>query len=401
MVVLVAFAVLQFAARAAATDWSIPEQQMAAKIVALTGPGTFSIGIENRSSLGRRESEIIQNGLQHALQTVGVRSGKAELANSAISISLSENAAAYVWVAQIHRDTGDEQVAIVSIPRAAGTLSTHDSVPLTLRKMPLWSQADPILDVAVLEESTVPTRIAVLSPDKLTLYRGQGGKWQEEQSLGVSHTKAWPRDLRGRLVPGKDHLLDVYLPGVRCQTTGGSPLNMSCRESDDPWPLVASGFGSPGVSAFFAASRNFFTGAVTPAIGKFTSLPKFYSAALLAGEKSPLWLIATRDGPIHVTDGAVDQVAAVSWGSELTSVKTACGAGWQVLATGRAQGSADSVRAYELPEFDPVAVTTAVDLPGVATALWTEAKGDTAIAITRNPETGNYEAYRLAMACNQ
>jgi hypothetical protein len=33
--------------------------------------------------------------------------------------------------------------------------------------------------------------------------------------------------------------------------------------------------------------------------------------------------------------------------------------------------------------------------------LWTEAKGDTAIAVAKNHETGSYEAFRLAVACSQ
>jgi len=42
-----------------------------------------------------------------------------------------------------------------------------------------------------------------------------------------------------------------------------------------------------------------------------------------------------------------------------------------------------------------------VDFPGAITALWTEAKGDTAIAVAKNHETGSYEAFRLAVACSQ
>jgi len=32
--------------------------------------------------------------------------------------------------------------------------------------------------------------------------------------------------------------------------------------------------------------------------------------------------------------------------------------------------------------------------------LWTQANGDSAIAVGKNPETGSYEAYRLTVACN-
>jgi hypothetical protein len=72
-----------------------------------------------------------------------------------------------------------------------------------------------------------------------------------------------------------------------------------------------------------------------------------------------------------------------------------------VLAPGSGDAAEDTVRAYEIPDRDPVAVSAATDLPGTITVLWTEPRGDTAIAVVRNRETGNYEAFRLALACNQ
>src|SRR5277367_3173147 len=64
---------LVFATAAGAEDWSGPEQQLARKILAVTGTGTIALTIENRSSLGQRESEVIQNGLRSALEGVGIR----------------------------------------------------------------------------------------------------------------------------------------------------------------------------------------------------------------------------------------------------------------------------------------------------------------------------------------
>ena len=97
-----------------------------------------------------------------------------------------------------------------------------------------------------------------------------------------------------------------------------------------------------------------------------------------------------------------DQVARLDWGSDLTSVKTSCGAGWQVLATSSREGAADSVRAYEFPGSRSGCGQRRNRFPrGVITALWTEAKGDTAVAVVRNRETGSYEAFRLAVACSQ
>jgi hypothetical protein len=408
--------VLTLAIAARAADWSAPEQQLAHKIGAVTGPGAVALTVENRSSLGKRDSEIIQNGLRSALEGLGVRFVSLEQSAATVAIVLSENPASYVWVAEIHQGTGEPAVVMVSTPRPAGSQTTHESVPLSLRKISLWTQESPILDVAVLEENSTPTRIAVLDAEKISVYRLQGAKWQQELTLGIVHARPWPRDLRGRLVAAKDHLLDAYLPGVICRSSTGAPVMLNCRETDDPWPLVPAGLSGgvltvfpsagstpitvPPMGAFFAPTRNFFTGALTPGVGKFTTVSKFYSAALVPREKYVLWLFAATDGRVHIVDGINDQTLKLSWGSDLTSVKTACGAGWQVLAASGGE-MGDSVRAYEFPDRDPVAVSAAVDFAGGITALWTEARGDTAIAVIMNRETGTYEAFRLAVVCTQ
>jgi hypothetical protein len=414
------FIMFGLALTASAADWSVPEQQLAKKIAAVTGPGAVAVTIENRSSLGRRDNEIVQNGLRGALEGLGLRVEKAEQAAATVTIALSENSTSYVWVAEIRQGAGEVAVVMVSAPRAEGAPAARDSVPLSLRKIPLWAQDTPILDVIVLEENATPTHIAVLDPERVLLYRLQGGKWQQEQALPIVHERPWPRDLRGRLVAAADHLLDAYLPGVVCASTAAMPLALNCRESDDPWPLVAgtmngstlSVFPSAGLAngaatvvpqmkAFFAPTRNFFTGALIPGVGKFTTVPKFYSATLLPRDKYTLWLFAATDGEVHMVDGVSDQTARFGWGGDLATVKTQCGAGWQVLASSSGEQAGDSVRAYEFPDRDPVAVSAAVEFSGAITALWTEARGDTAVAVVKDRETESYAAFRLAMACSQ
>jgi hypothetical protein len=72
-----------------------------------------------------------------------------------------------------------------------------------------------------------------------------------------------------------------------------------------------------------------------------------------------------------------------------------------VLATSSGDLTGDTVRAYEFPDRDAVAVSAPIDLPGPVTALWTESRNDTAVAVTRNRETGGYEAFRLELGCSQ
>lgn len=404
---------------ARAADWSAVEQQLARKIVAVTGPGAVALTVENHSSLGRRDGDIVQNGLRSALEQAGIHLVKAEQSAASVAITLSENPTSYVWVAEIHQGAGAASVVMVSVARSGRSSVVHDSMPIALRKTLLWTQDGPMLDLAVLEENGTPARIAVLTPENVSLYRLQSGKWQAEQTLEVSHTRPWPLDLRGRLVPARDHLLDAYLPGVICRTGAGGVVTMSCHDGDDPWPLVPAGgsvnasvFPSAGstsktsaaippLAAFFAPTRNFFTGVLTPAIGKFSTVPKFYSAAFLPREKYTLWLFAATDGKVHLVDGVSDQPSKFEWGSDIAAVRTSCGAGWQVLAADAGERSSDSVRAYEFPDREPVAVSAAADFPGAISALWSEARGDTAIGIVKNRESGSYEAYRLELVCSQ
>lgn len=424
----ISIALIAMAIGASAADWNIPEQNLARKIVAVTGPGAVALTVENRSSLGRRDTEIVRNGLQNALQAAGLRFVAADQAAAIVSIFLSENPDAYVWVAEIRQGTNEPAVVMVSTPRLEGSIAARDAAPLTLRKILLWTQDEPILDVAVLEETPAPSQIAVLSAETISLYRMQAGKWELEHELPIVHQRPWPRDLRGRLIPAKEHLFEAYLPGVTCLSTTTSSLTLNCRESEDPWPLVSGGLSGgalsvfpsaglangastvvPQMKAFFAPTRNFFTGVLTPGVGKFTAMPKFYSAAVLPRDQYRLWLFAAVDGQTHLVDGMSDQAARLGWGNEkwgsdLASVKTPCGAGWQVLAnsaSAAADSNEDSLRAYEFPDRDPVAVSPAIDFPGPISALWTESKGDSAIAVINNREKGSYEAYRVAMSCGQ
>jgi hypothetical protein len=385
------------AATTFAADWAAAEQELARKIVAATGPGAIALDLVNRSSLNKKAAEEISRGLRTQLESLGLRAVKPEQAAATVAISLSENLQNYVWLAEIHQGAGEYAIVMTSISRQSAPAFVREPAAMTIRKIPLWVQEDRILDVAVLEESSAPTHIAVLDAEKASLYRLNGGNWQLEQALSISHANSWPRDMRGRLLMRQDHLFDVYLPGVFCQSSNNVPLNLTCRKSDDPWPL-SSLFSLGG---FYAPTRNFFTGVLSPGVGKQSATVKFYSAAPLQRANYILWLFAGVDGQSHLLDGVSDQSLRMKWGSDVASVKTSCGSGWQVLATQAGDSLADSVRAYELPDRDPLAVSEAVDFAGGITALWTEAKGGTAVAVSRNSETGNYEAFRLSVACGQ
>ena len=378
------------------TEWSTPTQDLARKIAAVTGPASLAIHVTNRSSLSAKDTADIDRELQAQLTAAGVRPAKGEQATT-VDVTLSENARNYVWVAEIRRTGGEPSVAMVSVPRRGTPVPVQDLPPMTLRKIPLWRQQTQILDVVVLEEGAIPTRLAVLDPNALTFYRASNGQWQEEQRFAITHSRTWPRDLRGRLWLRPDHGLDAFLPGVVCRTAPGGLNGLTCGESGDPWPLSTQ----VSLAAFFAPTRNFFTGALAPGVGQRTSITKFYSAGLIVRPNATQWVVSETEGSVHLIDATSDQTLRVAWGSDVTGVRSSCGSGSQILATQAGGGSGDSIRAYEVSDRDAAPVSSAIDVDGPVTALWTEPRSTSAIAIYKNATTEGYEAFRLALGCGQ
>jgi hypothetical protein len=270
---------------------------------------------------------------------------------------------------------------------------------MVLHKTSLWSQQERILDVALIDDN--PARMMVLDANGVSAYRSQGGGWQLEQSQLVAHSRPWPRDLRGRLVPGRDkaHLVDAYLPGVHCRSSASAGLAMACGDSDEPWPL-ATDFAI--LNAPFTAARNYFSGALSPPVGRLMTAPTFYSTAPVVRDQSTWWLLAAVDGQVHLLDGATDQVLDKSgWGSEIAGVRSGCGSGQQILASGSGDGRSDTVRAFEVIGRDPVPVSAGLEVTGGITAMWTDSSGANAVAVVHNLETGRYEAFRLTLTCGR
>ena len=387
---------LFFAGLASASDWQASAGQLAHRIAGITGPGAVAVNVINRSSLSPSEADDIRRKLLSELAAYGVQPATSDQAAANVQVTLSENLQGYVWIAEIHQGTSEPVVTMVTV---AGSLKVSEgqSAPLSVHKSLLWSDDNRILDVAVIDGS--PAHMIVLEGERIALYRSQNSQWQQEQVLPVVHVRPWPRDLRGWLILRKDHLFDAYLPGVYCRSTATAPLTVSCDDSDDPWPLT----GNPGeLNAFFSAARNFFTGALSPGIQKQTIAPAFYSAAPLPRDRYTLWAFAAVDGQVHFLDGVGDQVfAQLGWGSDIASVRSGCGPGWQVLATSNESGPSEQVKAFEVADREPNLVSAPVQFNGGITALWTDADSTSVTAVSRSPETGKYEAYRLTIDCHQ
>ncbi len=376
----------------AASPWSELSRELARKISEATGPGVVAVEVTNRSSLSNADVLSVRTALMAELASSGVHVVPSEPAAATVNVTLSENVREYVWVAEIRQSTNEKTVAMVAVPRTETTSAQPVAAGVVLRKQLLWSQEDAILDVAMLD----PSHMAVLDGNKATLFHMEKGHWQRDQELPVQHSQPWPRDLRGRLAPSKDHLLDVYLPGVFCSSTQHAQLALDCVSREEPWPLDSVG---SGLRAAFDAKRNYFTGAITPSLEKFAAVPPFYSAVSLPREKYTLWVFTGVDGLIHAVDGMTDQAwRGVAWGSDVAPVHTGCGSGWQVVASGKTDAENDEIRVYDVPDREPVVASAPLSVPGRVTALWNSSNAQ-AVVVIHNEEASRYEAYRVLFTC--
>ena len=395
-------------------------RQLAHKISAASGPGAFALEITNRSSLDEKSVREVRSALEAELDIEGVHPTKAELATGTVEVILSESLRDYVWMAEINIGSDEKKVAMVFLPRPPAEAPFTTAFPVVLKATLLLSQERPMLDAALVD---IPrgARLIVLEAGTVVVYRQQvanlGGsnstmnsagnslrRWELEASLPIAHSRPFPRDVRGRLLLRRDHLFDVYLPGTFCRTnsSAGAPLTLTCNDSDDPWPLAAPASDDNSVRAFFASKRNFFTGALSPAIGKISNVPSFYSAAALPRSNYMLWVFAAADGSLHLIDGITDQaIRGVKWGSDMAAVHSNCGTGTQLLVSDvdKHRETENDLRAFEIPDRDPVAASAAVEFDGQIVALWPESSGSGAAAIVKRMDTGWYEAYRISVSC--
>jgi hypothetical protein len=372
-------------------------RQLAHKIASVTGPGALALEVTNKSSLDDKSVREVHSALEAQLRVEGVRTTKPDQAMGSVLVTLSENVREYVWATEIAIGSDEKRVVLVSLTRPHSGTTAPSVMPVVLRRTFLLAQEQPILDAELVDTSGGP-RLLLLSESKVVVYRQpQAGHWEEEASLDIAHSRPFPRDPRGRLFLRRDHLFDVYLPGTLCRSSASAPLTLACNDSDDPWPLTAE---DNSVRAFFAPARNFFTGALSPGIGKVAAAPSFYSAAALPRFNYTLWLLTAVDGSVHLIDGFTDQVLrGMRWGSDLAAVRSSCGAGTQVLVSEGGDPERDTVRAFEVPDRDPIVASSALEFDGPVTALWPDANGTSVMAIVQRQDTGWYEANRISIAC--
>jgi hypothetical protein len=351
---------------------------------AFLGPRTpAKLSYNNISSLADAELAGIRREFEASFPEAG------DGTPAEIRLTLSENQSQYLLTEEIRK--GEEsRVWIAGWNRPA--VSAASGFGLTLEKRLVWEQQEPILDLALSEDSML-----VLSPSRLALYERHGEAWQQKGNLPFQPVNPWPRDLRGRLRVAGERV-QVFLPGMECRGMATSNLSVECHASQDPWVLES---GSRGILlANFAPERNYFDGHVVLQDGSRRTMPPFYAAA--AGEDSggTFWLLSPVEGQTGMFTAGFEQVGTVpSWGSDIVGISAPCAGGSQVLATRPGDGNEpDAIQAFSIVNRAANPVAAPLAFGGPITALW-PATTSTALAVTRDPATGKYAAYLVTLAC--
>jgi hypothetical protein len=426
LVTMVASGLMGLAAHAAPNPWEQPAASLAEEIAGILGPGQAQLTIRNLSTIPSDEIPAIRLLLEQDLKSHGVLTSGAEIANS-IRVTLSENLRERLWVAEVI-EGNETRVAMVHVEPGAAQPAQPGS-GLALRKQAVLTTREPVL--AALE--TADGLVAV-GPEEIVIYGQAAEGLRELKRVDIGQNRALARDPRGVIValPGGDEVaspgpanaspaavgFDAHVPGMACS---GSYLpaqpagewTVHCRESDDPWPILTgpilagpipvgqsgSAGGSISIKAFYNAARDYFTGVVTPSVD--VELPPFYSAALLPRSDGAGLLINGIDGKVQLVESGVAKPVAGTrdWGSDFAALRTGCGAGTQIIASGSGEAVADSLRAYELPGQEAIPASAPLAMGGTVTALWSASDGKSIFAVVDNA-TNEFEVDRVTASCD-
>jgi hypothetical protein len=387
------------------SKWDVAVRTLAGKIADLADQSKpASLEVKNTSSLNATKVSAIGESLQAQLsQRLHLVAEPG--AETQIIVTLSQGTAGYVWVAQV-RSGSSERVAMVPVASEGEIQARGEQPAMSLQRKLVWSQREPFLDFAVPDAtSTSASRIVILEPTRIISYQSGEGQWAPRVTIAVHPTAPLPRDARGTIWEGGGEL-EALLPGEACSGVSANILSLNCapypsRNPEMTWPVVAA--GSKRVNTRFQSNRNFFDGLAPVQGQEDAKWPAFYTAAAMGGTDGASWLLAELDGKARLHDATGKASATFSgWGDDIAGVQTGCGPGSQVLVTGTGDWTQpDHIQMYEISDHQGVAAGEPIDFPGPILALWPSTDLKSARVVSRNLQTGMYEASIVSVSCSE
>jgi hypothetical protein len=333
-----------------------PARDFARRVAESFSAGTrVGVEVRNRSTLAAGDVGAVRATVlgEFAARGLRIASSAADSADTegGATITLSENAAGFLWVAEIRQ--GDRSAVILAaVPRAAVAPPAELS-GITLRSALVWSGPEHILAAAPVlatSPSTVPTALNVAT---------------SSSALGAPNVLLLVTDGVTAMVTDAQHTFKIALP----------PSSNVVRDAQGA--LAWSGNS-------LAATVN----------DEACTL----SAPLAASQPQ----CRTDDAP-HSPPAPIAQL-----GSQRANLPPACGGtNGEILAAGTGDYTQpDSIRAYQMRDGAAAPDSPALEFPGpvmslqVAMALQAE-PSPAALAVVHNLGTGDDEVYEISLVCGR
>ncbi len=317
--------------------------------------------MRNRSTLAATDADAVRAALLGEFGARGLRVGsfEADAADAAASatITLSENAQGFLWVAEIRQ--GDRSsVMLMAVPRAAASPAAASGI--TLRSALLWSGPERLLAAAPLP-AALPSTTPAAPPPAISPSTTATASGVESSSVAV----------------GAPDLLLLDTDGVTAILTDSQRTFMIAL------PPPANIDRDPRGSLAWNANT------LTVTVSDETCTVS-----------APL---ATAQPQCHADDKPTPAPAPVAQlGSQRVDLPPACGeASGEILAAGTGDYTQpDSVRAYEMRDGAAAPISPAVEFPGPVMVLEAESS-PAALAVVRNLATGDDEVYEISLVCGR
>lgn len=378
-------------------QWNDAVSRLADKIAADVSPlNPISFETKNISRLSAAEAAIVRGALEAELKNrsfrfVAVDSAPAESVTN-VQITLSEGADAYIWIAEIRSDHG-AAVAMVSLTKWLNNGQRTLRASLILQRDLIDFRPERLLDFNK-ERVAQYTRLMTLQDDAIVTYDISYG-WEQGSgsALHIGKPEGY-RDFRGRLATDGNRT-EAHIGGTLCV---GGAWNLECGLiSNDRW--LFSGIGESA----YAAGRNYFQGFTAESTGVTGTKIPFYSAATFQTDHISYWILSELDGKARLYEQSHIPSAVFSdWGDDLTSITSGCDTGWYVLVTGTGDWTQpDRIQAYEVDRttYEAAPVGQPLQLSGPVLTLWPSDDRKSARVVSRNLQTGMYEASVVSVSC--
>jgi hypothetical protein len=376
-------------------NWSEGVKALAGKIAGAVKPSrAISFEVRNTSSLSAAEVEAIRKALASELAVRGVRVGSGEVE---VGVTLSENVGGYVWVAQISKDEST-RVELIQVTKATALSTSLTPTPILQRRI-VWRDKNQFLDFEAHDSflgAFEVSRRTLWSETGIHSYAlGLDKQFRDDNDRLILIPKfPRPRDVRGLLADRKGENRRGYFGYAACIES--QPVYCAENSSQD-WPI---GYGA---EARFVGNRNYFDGISFEPEKKW---PQFFSVAVnkWATDGAMPWIQAELDGKSRLYEYASEPEATFSgWGDDIASIDLPCGMGWQVLVSGTGDWTVpDHLQIYKIADHN-FAQTAGEPLsfPGPILALWSSEDGKSARVVSKNLETGMYEASIVTVSCSE